>query len=226
MNSLLMQGLKKLSSEFTSYFQDRKNAERVWTLKDKNPQLLKDFVWKEYSSIKEKDGLEKAYRWSSFIFSGWKPKKIRLFAKKVWKAELKRTDELSVSPYQEMIEFISFLQEHNWKVFIITASPEEVIQEVSSQFFIPEENVIGMKPVIKDGISTSEILEPYTYGEGKVAALREIIGTNADLSFGDSENDLPLLKSAKRFGVLIDRGNKELVEKCKSFHCLIQPAFK
>ena len=78
----------------------------------------------------------------------------------------------------------------------------------------------------KDGISSVEIAEPYTYGEGKVKALLERVGANADLAFGDSENDFPLLKSATRFGVLIDKGNSELADKCRSINCLIQPVFR
>ncbi|MBK9502635.1 MAG: hypothetical protein IPO06_25285 [Leptospiraceae bacterium] len=34
--------------------------------------------------------------------------------------------------------------EKQWKIFIVTASPETIIREVSPVFSIPPENVIGM----------------------------------------------------------------------------------
>jgi len=226
MNALIADGLKSLKANFLDFFHDKTKAERVWKLREKNPTLLNEFVWKEYSDKMKKEGVESAYRWSSFLFSGWTEKKIRSFAKKVWKAEIKRKDNTSVSPYKEMIGLVKFMLEKQWKIFIVTASPEPIIREVSPVFSIPPENVIGMNLLEKEGISTVEIVEPYTYGEGKVKALWERVGANADLAFGDSENDFPLLKSATRFGVLIDKGNSELADKCRSINCLIQPVFR
>jgi phosphoserine phosphatase len=227
MNSLILDGLCELKAPFTDFFKNKVKARRVWRLKERNPNVLKNFVWEEYIDIMKREGVEKAYRWSSFLFSGWKDKKIRSYSKKIWRQELKKkTDSNAVHPYKEMIGLVRFLIEKGWNVFIITASPESIIQEVSSVYSVPKENVIGMRLIESGGYSTPEILEPYTYGNGKVKALYDRIGDYADLAFGDSENDYPLLKSAKRFGVLLDKGNSELVDKCKSINCLIQPVFK
>ncbi len=226
MNSLIQDGLLELKESFTDFFQDKTKAKRIFRLRERNSNLLKEFVWNEYSRIMKEKGVEEAYRWSSFIFSGWVEKKFRIYSKKIWKAELKRKEITAVSPYKEMVALVKFMLEKEWKVFIVTASPETIIQEVSSVFSISKENVIGMKLVEKEGISSPEIIEPYTYGEGKVKALWERVGAKPDLAFGDSENDFPLLKSATRFGVLIDKGNPELADKCRSINCLIQPAFR
>ena len=219
-------GLLELKSEFTDFFRDKRKAKRVWRLRERNPILFKNFVWAEYFHIMKEEGVEKAYRWSSFLFSGWKDKKFRSYSKKIWREELKSKEPTAVSPYKEMLGLVHFLVEKDWAVYIVTASPESIIQEVSSKFSIPKENVIGMKLAIKDEISTPQLIEPYTYGEGKVKALYERIGDYPDLAFGDSENDFPLLKSAKRFGVLIDKGNAGLADKCRSIGCLIQPVFR
>lgn len=226
MNALILDGLHELKEDFTQYFQNKKQASRVWKLRERSPIQLKEFVWKEYSLIMKEKGVEAAYRWSSFLFSGWKDKKIRQYAKKIWKSELSSKDPASVSPYKEMVGLVRFLLESKWKVLIVTASPDKIIEEVSSVFYLPKENVIGMKLKEADGISTPKIIEPYTYGEGKVKAIQERVGVNPDLAFGDSENDFPMLKSATRFGVLIDKGNLELAEKCRKLNCLIQPMFR
>lgn len=227
MNSLILDGLSELQTTFSDYFRDKTKASRVWKLREKNPSLLKQFVWEEYSYLMQTVGVEKAYRWSSFLFSGWRSSKIRSYSKKVWKSELKRKEDSgAVKPYKEMVGLVKFLKENNWTVFIVTASPEQIIQEVCTSFFVPKENVIGMKLLEKEGVSSSEIIEPYTYGQGKVDAFFARTSLYPDLAFGDSENDFPLLKAAKRFGVLIDRGNSELADKCKNIGCLIQPVFK
>lgn len=225
MNCLIQDGLLELKSEFSEFFRDKKKAKRIWKLKERNPSIFKEFVWAEYFQIMKEEGVEKAYRWSSFLFSGWKDKNFRSYAKKIWNQELKSKEQTAVSPYKEMIGLVQFLLEKSWRVYIVTASPESIIQEVSSKFSIPQENVIGMKLEMENGFSTPRLIEPYTYGEGKVKALYERIGDYADLAFGDSENDFPLLKSAKRFGVLIDKGNLSLADQCRKIGCLIQTAF-
>lgn len=226
MNSLLLDGLTNLKVSFPGYFRDKKKAEEVWQKRKEERENLKNFVWEEYKYIIETKGVENGYRWSSFIFTGWKEEEFRGYARTVWKEELKKNQAIDVSPYEEMQDLARLLVQNQWTVFIVTASPEAIIQEVSSEFSIPKENVIGMRLEIENGISTPRIIEPYTYGAGKVKALQERKGLQADLAFGDSENDFPLLKSAKRFGLLIDKGKKDLVEKCLEIHCLIQPMFK
>jgi phosphoserine phosphatase len=226
MNSLIQDGLLELKESFADFFPNKIKAQRIFRLRERNSDQLKEFVWNEYSQIMKEKGVEEAYRWSSFIFSGWTEKKLLSYSKKIWKAELKRKEITAVSPFKEMIGLVKFLLEKEWNVFIVTASPEAIIQEISPVFFIPKENVIGMKLLENNGISTSEIIEPYTYGEGKVKALLERVGAKPDLAFGDSENDFPLLKSATRFGVLIDKGNSELADRCRSINCLIQPVFR
>ncbi|HNL72793.1 MAG TPA: HAD-IB family phosphatase [Leptospiraceae bacterium] len=226
MNQLLLDGLENLKVPFEIYFKDKEKAKDIWADRKTNPNRFKDFVWEEYSSIIQSQGVEKGYRWSSFIFSGWKEDEFRSYARSVWKEELKREVKVGVSPYEEMRDLSHCLVENNWNVFIVTASPEEVIQEVSQEFLIPKENVIGMRLEQENGFPTPRIIEPYTYGEGKVRALFQRKGLTADLAFGDSENDYPLLKTAKRLALLIDKGKKELVEKCEEIHCLIQPMFK
>ena len=226
MNSLIQDGLVELKESFVDFFPDKTKAQRIFRLKERNPDQLKEFVWSEYSRIMKEKGVEQAYRWSSFLFSGWTEKKFRSYSKKIWKAELNRKEITAVSPFKEMVGLVKFMLEKEWKVFIVTASPEPIIQEISKVFSIPKENVIGMKLAENNGVSTSRIIEPYTYGEGKVKALWERVGATPDLAFGDSENDFPLLKSATRFGVLLDKGNLELADRCRSINCLIQPVFR
>ncbi|MCB1189522.1 MAG: HAD-IB family phosphatase [Leptospiraceae bacterium] len=221
MLSLLENGLQKLDKNFEIHFRDRLNAKRLWDEKDTFQEELTDYIWTEYQYLMESQGLEVAYRWSSFLFSGWTKAELQSITRTVWNSKLKN------NVYTEMYELIRFLLQNNWQAYIITASPTWVIQEVIEEFNLPGEHVLGMNLKLNDlGVATEEIIEPFTYGKGKVECLSKVCNEQPDLSFGDSENDLPLLKSAKLKGILIDKGNPALVKQCEDIGCLIQPVFK
>lgn len=100
-----------------------------------------------------------------------------------------------------MKELLDHLIENEWRIWIVTASPEEIIQSVSHLFGIPSEMVLGMRLSVKDEVHSSEILEPFTYGIGKVERLKIATGGYADLAFGDSINDFDLLSSTVKAGI-------------------------
>lgn len=105
-----------------------------------------------------------------------------------------------------MKELVSHLLENQWEVWIVTSSPQEIVQSVSPLFGIPAERVLGMQLSLENGLHSSEILEPFTYGKGKVERLKVATGGFVDLAFGDSVNDFVLLDSATQMGIFLDRG--------------------
>lgn len=225
MNYLLRDGLTKVTEDISGLFRNESYALAVWLNRDKDPKALEKLVLDEYEFHLVDKGLEFAYRWTSFIFSGWKAEEFNEYSLSVWKRELESEEWASVHPYPEMQSLLNFLHRKNWETYIITASPAGAIKTVAFAFGIKPENVLGMELVIENGQSTSKIIEPYTYGEGKVAMIKSVIGKAPDLAFGDSINDLPMLKFAKQ-GVLIDKGNTDLANNCRDFNCIIQPVFK
>lgn len=183
-----------------------------------NPDLLSDLIWKKYNSILETAGTEFAYRWSSFLFSGWSPSDLHNKALEVWKDAIQKK---TLFPFPEMESIISMLLKFNWKIFIVTSSPTTIIQPIAPFFQISGDSVLGMNLVVENNLTTALIHEPFTYGEGKVRAIENTIGTGIDLAFGDSKNDFPMLKRAK-MGVLLHRGNEELLSDSLHADILIQ----
>ncbi len=225
MNQIILDGLVYVSrSVFVSHFRHKKKASGKWDVRHTNPQELQDFVWNEYSHIISDIGLEAGYRWSSFLFSGWKPSNLRSYSLSVWKENLGKKDPASVHPYPEMIDIISFLHSNHWTVYIVTASPKVVIQAVSGQFGIPEENVIGMELKEAEGVFFPDILEPFPCMAGKPKAVSSR-GISHFIAFGDSSNDFALLETSKLLGVLIDKGNPALVESAIQKGFEVQKAF-
>lgn len=205
--------------KFSSFF---KNPQKAMELYKNRSSELSSFIWSQYNSIYSEEGMEAAYRWSSFLFSGHPPDQLRDFSQKTWQ---KCLSSQKISVFPEILDLVDFLRANHWEAVIVTASPTVGIRAIANHVHVPEDKVLGMDLDIQNGILTETILEPFTYGSGKVSKLALHKNKNADLSFGDSINDLPLLKSAQKLGILIERNDPAFTESCKSSGIRIQKRF-
>ena len=217
MEAIIADGLERLQEDFASFFPDREKADQI--RRQKEISGLRNFIMDHYDALLAEKGLEQAYRWSSFLFSGWSENDLKKKSREVWE------NDTSVFPYKEMQNLIQFLVHHGWDVMIVTSSPLWIIQEVAGEYGLRPDQVIGMEMELDNSKTTSRIIEPYPYGQGKVAALKMRKGKYADIAFGDSINDYPLLGSAQKKGFLIDKGNDELRKKCAELGNFTQPVF-
>lgn len=121
-------------------------------------------------------------------------------------------------------ELIWAMHRHGWEVWIVTASPEAVVQPVAEQFGIHPHRVLGMR-CDKDpqGRYAPGVLQPYTYRQGKLDALRAAAGRDPLFAAGDSWTDEALLRAA-RHAVLFDRGDAALRAEAEAGGWWIQPA--
>lgn len=183
----------------------------------------RDFVFREYDFVRNSQGLGASYRWSSFIFSGWKESKFRELSRSIWLENLRGyqaspvtyqtyplPSPMMVHPREPLLELIREFRAKSWKVKIVTASPTVAVEEATPELGLERSDVLGMNLEYEDSISTHRIIEPYPYGEGKVAAIEMYLHSVCDIAFGDTINDYPMLLSAKRQAVLFDRGYQEL----------------
>ncbi|MDF3821032.1 HAD family hydrolase [Leptospira sp. 96542] len=223
MEEIMLDGLPNLPKDLSQFF---RNSE-IWRDHTKLSFVEKqNLIWEEYSYNLKEFGIEAGYRWSCFLFQGLSPEDYERISAKVWKRVNIPDESIGVTPQKEMLDLVYFLQKNNWRIYIVTASPEPGIAAIASHFSIKKENVIGMRQTIGlDGKYTASLIEPYTYGEGKVKAIEKWIGEYPDLAFGDSFNDFPMLCTAKKMGVAIDKGNPEFVEACSKQGIYIQPYF-
>lgn len=219
--ALARDGLSHVKEEIPNFFT---NPEQVkLALKSKDNFQLAKLVWEEYESLLSTKGMEAAYRWSSFLFSGWKKEEFQKYCREVWN---QAQSQKRIGIYSTMKSLIMFLKSHSWEILVVTASPTWAVAEVISEFQLESENVLGMNLKLSQDYSTSEILEPYPYGEGKLQAILNHKAKTPDLAFGDSINDLPMLSGSK-LGVLLDRGRDiDLTQICNQKGILIQPLAK
>lgn len=191
-------------------------------MRSKNTTQLAELVWDEYEKKIRFEGMESAYRWSSFLFSGWKKEDFIKYTNFVWKNSI---EQKRISIYSALLKLINFLKKNDWEIVVVTASPTWAIEAVIANFGLTPKQILGMNLELKNGYTTSKIIEPYTYGEGKVKAIQNHFGKTPDLAIGDSMNDLPML-SASKLAIVLDRGRyPEFISSCRLKGFSIQSIF-
>lgn len=192
-----------------------------------------------YQIIYNDAGIEEAYRWTKALFAGLSEKELRDISRYVFEDQLRQAVTTLALPsgreiptglriVSEMKNLIVKLVEKGWNVCIVTASPESLIQEVIKEWNLEEKKVRGMRLRSDNGILLPDVIEPMTYGRGKVEALYELIDENGDetlpfrLAGGDSFTDLELMLEAEN-AILVDRGKEDLREIARENSFLIEP---
>lgn len=177
--------------------------------------------------------LEIAYRWTKIFFAGFTVKELKELSKISFEEALKLDCKeiflkenviiqqgIRINPL--LLELIETLKEKQWEVYIITATPEIAIQAISYYWNIDEDHVIGMKLKINNHILLPEIIEPYTYSEGKYKSLQNKSNAPILIAVGDSYPDIELLTKAKIPIFLKRRGKEDLVDLARKKHFYIQ----
>jgi HAD superfamily phosphoserine phosphatase-like hydrolase len=230
---ILNEGLLNFAPTAPEFFQKPDDALKAFKSSDKG----KRYIWTEYRRIFNDEGMEKAYRWSSILFSGWSKKDFFQMTQEVWNHEKKSHTQLVregvpyhkndfAIPYPEMQDLMEYLKFHNWKVKIVSGSPTWAIQAIISDWNLEESDVLGMELELDPkGLSSSRIVEPYTFGMGKVQTVQNNLGELHHLAFGDSPNDIDLLNHAKKSAFVIDRGKEPFRTVCIKNGYRMQPRF-
>lgn len=97
--------------------------------------------------------------------------------------------------FAEMHELVRRLQQQGCQVWAVSSSNEWVIRAGLRQFDIPEDRILATKAELENGIVTDQVVR-VPCGPGKVLALREVAGRDADAAFGNSRWDKEMLASA------------------------------
>lgn len=99
--------------------------------------------------------------------------------------------------YDEALELIREHQEAGRQVFIISASPEEIVLPLAS--YLGADEAIATRAEIDDEGRYTGHVEFYSYGPSKALAIRELaerdgIDLSASFAYSDSITDLPMLE--------------------------------
>lgn len=107
--------------------------------------------------------------------------------------------------YPEMKELIANLKEYGFEVWILTASPEQLYQKFfSEELGLLNINVIGAKCVVKDGITTGEIIPPIPQDDGKAHTIETFIKARPLIVGGNSRGDMDMLNESVGLKIVIN----------------------
>jgi phosphoserine phosphatase len=104
--------------------------------------------------------------------------------------------------YQPMLELLAYLRANGFKTYIVSGGSIDFMRPWSQKVYgIPPEQVIGssikMKFELRNGIPVIvglPELNLFTAGNGKPIGIESTIGRRPIASFGNSDNDLPMMQ--------------------------------
>ena len=193
-----------------------------------------------HSAIRDELGDRDLFRWMAGLLLGWGSDDVREEAGrllrralieplsiKILAADAYRQWEVptGIRVYREINQLISVLQEYGFDVWIISATSQPIVEAAGEFLGVPPGKCIGVRFVVKDGVLVS-LAQTVTYREGKVEAIKELIGKKPVFVAGDSYTDWEMLAYCDGVSLLLDRGKQDLVEYGKEHGWLIQPLFE
>ncbi len=182
-----------------------------------------------------KEDLERAYRWSRYIFAWQKESDMRALSQRVWERELTTPLQSQRLPsgdkierglriYPELKSLIEALLQRDWEIKIVTASPHFLIEPVINHWGLKEEDVIGMELQKERNLFLPEILEPFPCFGGKVAALQRQTARQPALAVGNSVSDIELLTYANS-SIFLAQGADNIYIQAERAGLFVQEAF-
>lgn len=162
--------------------------------------------WAYYEGLKHKSPPE-AYLWLAQIMSGKPIEEVRTWARD---AVMAYTGGLPAFPW--MKDLIRFLYDHNFEIFVVTASITWAVEPAAELVGIAADHVIGVETAIENGVITSLQKGPITYRQGKVDGLLARTGGQKPLfAAGNTMGDFDLINSATHVHVVnttVTRGHE------------------
>ena len=176
---------------------------------------LPEEPWKHYEKLQTIEH-KSAYLWLAQVNKDHPIETVRNWAQEA----VDKNPQFSTFAFQK--EIVSYLQEKNVEVYIVTASIKWAVEPGAKAYGIPQENVIGIETMVENNLVTDTQKGPITYREGKVKKLLEYTGgTKPFFSSGNTLGDLALLESASHVQLTVssapsDDRNYESEQELKS----------
>jgi HAD superfamily hydrolase (TIGR01490 family) len=101
--------------------------------------------------------------------------------------------------YSEALELIEKHKTEGRAVFILSASPEEIVQPLGRYLGIDRDRIIASRACVDDDGRYTGEMELYAYGPEKADIMRRLAGTldidlSASYAYSDSATDIPMLE--------------------------------
>ncbi|HTL12420.1 MAG TPA: haloacid dehalogenase-like hydrolase [Bdellovibrionota bacterium] len=191
------------------------------------------------------DWLEPAYGWMAALLAGYTPAQVRKFADEVIEAGQTaavgakkkiagREVEGYLRVYPEMKALIAGLRAAHFDVWIVSASPQPLVEVFARRVGVPPAHVIGIRSTLdSNGKMTAKFQacgeagegnqDLITYRQGKRCWINQVIfgvmdpkkmmeqPSTTSLAAGDSDTDVFFVKDARDLRVVLNRNKAELM---------------
>lgn len=98
----------------------------------------------------------------------------------------------------ETVTVLRALQQRGIVVYVVSASPREIVEAAVSSLGIDAQHVVAASAVYDSGHMLARVHRPISYGQGKVHGLRALAGDAPLLAaFGDNYFDAEMLRAAR-----------------------------
>jgi hypothetical protein len=187
------------------------------------------------------------YAWASQLQMGYTPEEIRSFARAAFAennaATVAATQSIGgasvagyVRIYEQIRDLALTLRDNGFEVWIVSASPQYNIEAVAEEIGVMPDHVIGIRPVLVNGVISSNFLgcgsvadggqTLITFDQGKRCWINKAIfrqpasaqeATNPDAAqrptfvAGDSDGDIAMLKDATALKLVINRNKTQIM---------------
>ncbi|MEK7583504.1 MAG: HAD family hydrolase [Patescibacteria group bacterium] len=180
-------------------------------------ELLRGEVLHRYQKLLEEKNIQDAYILCAQSLAGFTIEKIKSIVTTIIRDEHATT---KLTAREEILALMDFLTEHGVANWIVSASPQVLVEQAMAEFGILGK-LIGIRNRIQDGVISAKLEEPLPILSGKVNCIKASIDPvrRPILGVGDSMNDLAMLEYAE-IKLVIDRNN-ELTELARSREWLI-----
>lgn len=145
------------------------------------------------------------YPYATQVMAGMKVSEIQALAKEFFK-----TFHQNVYPGQRAL--IQRLQQAGVDVWIVSASPQWLIEQGAPYLGVPANRVVGVRLAVANGLATPHLIPPMTFRQGKVEAINKYIGKVPVYVSGDSITDFEMLQIASRMQMVINPKDKNAPE--------------
>jgi len=106
-------------------------------------------------------------------------------------------EQVAATIFPEMMQLARVLAQRGCQLWAVSSTNQWVVREGARRFGIEPARVLAVAAGIEGEMVTDRLLRVPT-GEGKAAAVRELVGPRVDVAFGNTIFDLAMLELARQ----------------------------
>jgi HAD superfamily phosphoserine phosphatase-like hydrolase len=174
----------------TLWYEDIGEAFARWLVEGELLKTVhKDRFWHEYEARVAESRID-GYTWVIQVMAGLAEADVKLWCRQMAAAW--------PNYRPKMQGLIAGLQAEGFETWIVSASNRWIVHAAAPFVGIPQDRVLGIETVVRDGMLTTKPVYPRPCNQGKVDAIQKHIGVKPVFAFGDSMGDFEMLAYAEQ----------------------------